>query len=411
MAKRGISHGRNGGFRVIKVSLSILSLLEKKSMLTPTRNPFIMHSSAEDNRNGEQLLDQYARTISYLRLSITDRCNLRCLYCMPSSSLVKCADLLSFEELLRIVGLAVGMGMNKLRLTGGEPLVRNGVMDFIRSLAGIKGLEDIRLTTNGVLLHEKAVELYGAGIRNLNISLDSMRPKRFAEITGADLFDKVWQGIQTACDLGFNVKLNVVAMRGINDDEFTDFARLALQRPIQVRFIEFMPIGNKDSWDKRRFIAAEELKGMFSTLGTMEPDGQGRAGKRAGSETPSVAGAMDGAKTTSPGSRLEGPARVYRLTTPEGLTGRIGFISPISHHFCDQCNRLRLTSEGRLRACLLHNHETDLKALLRQGGTDSDIQEAIQQTILNKPKGHTLQDDLAGLDQINCQGQMSRIGG
>jgi cyclic pyranopterin phosphate synthase len=361
-----------------------------------------MYSSSKENMNRDQLVDQYARTISYLRLSITDRCNLRCLYCMPSSSLVKYADLLSFEELLRIVGLAVGMGMNKLRLTGGEPLVRNGVMDFIRSLAGIKGLEDIRLTTNGVLLHEKAAELYGAGIRNLNISLDTMKPERFVEITGADLFDQVWQGIQTACDLGFNVKLNMVAMRGINDDEFTDFARLALQRSVQVRFIEFMPIGNKDSWDRTRFIAADDLKEIISSLGTMEPDGHG---------WPRVAGAIDGSEATSPVSRLEGPARVYRLTTPEGQTGRIGFISPISHHFCDKCNRLRLTSEGRLRACLLHNHETDLKALLRQGGTDSDIQAAIQQTILNKPKGHTLQNDLTGSDQVNCQGQMSRIGG
>ncbi len=301
-----------------------------------------------------------------------------------ASSLVKCADLLSYEEMLRIVGIAVGMGMNKLRLTGGEPLVRNGIMDFIHSLAGIKGLEDIRLTTNGVLLHEKAAELYSAGIRNLNISLDSMQPERFKAITGADLFDQVWQGIQTACDLGFNVKLNMVAMKGINDDEFADFARLATQRPMQVRFIEFMPIGNKESWDRSRFISAGELKEIFSTLGTLEP----------------VAG-----------SRMEGPARVYQLTTADGKSGRIGFISPISHHFCDQCNRLRLTSEGRLRACLLHNHETDLKALVRQGGTDSDIQAAIQQTILNKPKGHTLQDDLAGNDQVNCQGQMSRIGG
>lgn len=366
-----------------------------------------MSSISKENPNLEQLVDQYSRTISYLRLSITDRCNLRCLYCMPqqgveTSSLVKCMDLLSYEELLRIVTIAVGMGMNKLRLTGGEPLVRNGVMDFIRSLAGIKGLEEIRLTTNGVLLHDKAAELYSAGIRNLNISLDTMRPERFVEITGSNLFAQVWQGIQTACDLGFNVKLNVVAMKGINDDEFADFARLATQRAIQVRFIEFMPIGNKESWDKRRFVAAEELKEIIATLGTMEPDGQGRS---------SVAGARDGAGATSPGSRMEGPARVYSLTLPDGKTGRVGFISPISHHFCDKCNRLRLTSEGRLRACLLHDHETDLKAILRRGGTDSDIQTAIKQTILAKPKGHTLQDDLAKPGQVNCQGQMSRIGG
>lgn len=348
-----------------------------------------MYSSTKANIQTDQLVDQYSRTISYLRLSITDRCNLRCLYCMPqtgpnSPAIVKCADLLSYEELLRIVGVAVGMGMNKLRLTGGEPLVRKGVMGFIRSLAGIKGLEDIRLTTNGVLLHEKAAALYEAGIRNLNISLDTMKRQRFAEITGADLFDQVWQGIQTACDLGFNIKLNMVAMRGINDDEFADFAKLATQSPMQVRFIEFMPIGNKESWDRSRFIAAAELKEIFSSLGNLAP----------------VAG-----------SRMEGPARVYQLTTADGQTGRIGFISPISHHFCDKCNRLRLTSEGRLRACLLHDHETDLKTLVRQGGSDADIQKAIQQTILNKPKGHTLQDDLASKSEVNCQGRMSRIGG
>jgi GTP 3',8-cyclase len=384
---------------------SIWSLLEKKSMSARTRNLFIMLSLSKENIKTEQIVDQYSRTISYLRLSITDRCNLRCLYCMPqkglnASTLVKCADLLSYEEMLRIVSIAVGMGMNKLRLTGGEPLVRNGVMGFIRSLAGMKGLEDIRLTTNGVLLHEKAAELYKAGIRNLNISLDTMKPERFIQITGFDHFDQVWQGIQTACEMGFHVKLNVVAMRGINNDEFTDFARLATQKPVQVRFIEFMPIGNKESWDKSRFISADELKESFSTIGTMEPDD-----KRWRSNV------HDKINEEETSSQLEGPAKVYRLTTPDGQSGRIGFISPISHHFCDKCNRLRLTSEGRLRACLLHDHETDLKAILRGGGTDRDIQTAIQQTILSKPKGHTLQDDLAKSDQVNCQGQMSRIGG
>lgn len=339
-------------------------------------------SPTADNLN--PLVDQYSRTISYLRLSITDRCNLRCLYCTPASNLVGCADLLRYEELLRIVNVAVDMGMNKLRLTGGEPLVRSGVMDFIRSLAAIKGLEEIRLTTNGVLLMEKGAELYEAGIRNLNISLDTMRPERFKTITGADCYAQVWQGIQLACNLGFRVKLNVVAMRGINDDEFADFARLATRMPVQVRFIEFMPIGNKESWDKSRFISAAELREIIGTLGTLE---------------------------TVPGSRLDGPARVYRLTTPDGGSGKIGFISPISHHFCDQCNRLRLTSEGRLRACLLHDHECDLKAILRQGGTDEDIRRAIQQTIMDKPKGHTLQDDLADGGRKSCQGRMSRIGG
>jgi GTP 3',8-cyclase len=355
----------------------------------------------QQERN-ELIRDRFSRTISYLRLSITDRCNLRCLYCMPPSSIIQHAELLSYEEMLRVVGIAVGMGMNKLRLTGGEPLVRRGIMDFIRNLTAIQGLDEIRLTTNGVLLNDKAAELRRIGIRNLNISLDSMQPEKFLKITGGDFFDQVWQSIQTACDLGFNVKINVVAMKGINDDEFIDFARLALQKPVQVRFIEFMPIGNKENWDKSRFISAGELQTLISTLGTLEPAGQGR---------PSVAGTKDGAGATSSAPRLEGPARVYRLTTPDGQTGKVGFISPISHHFCDQCNRLRLTSEGRLRACLLHNHETDLKTLLRQGGTDSEIQEAIRETILNKPKGHTLQNDQTETGMTNCVGQMSQIGG
>lgn len=357
---------------------------EEKVNVSIFQESTIMHASSAKTSTSGPLVDQYSRTISYLRLSITDRCNLRCLYCTPASNLVGCADLLSYEELLRIVNVAVKMGMNKLRLTGGEPLIRKGVMEFIRILATIEGLEEIRLTTNGVLLKEKGAELYAAGIRSLNISLDSMQPERFKAITGADFYTQVWQGIEYACELGFKVKLNVVAMRGINDDEFADFARLATQMPVQVRFIEFMPIGNKESWDKSRFISAGELREIISKLGNLEP---------------------------IPGARLDGPARIYRLTTQDGARGKIGFISPISHHFCDQCNRLRLTSEGRLRACLLHDHECDLKSFLRQGGTDDDIRQAIQQTILDKPKGHTLQDDLADGGHSTCQGRMSRIGG
>ncbi|KAF0188734.1 MAG: molybdenum cofactor biosynthesis [Desulfobulbaceae bacterium] len=399
--------------------LRLYGLFSLKSQHPPlSAIPFIMAlSSSQDSQQQERnelIRDRFSRTISYLRLSITDRCNLRCLYCMPPSSIIQHAELLSYEEMLRVVGIAVGMGMNKLRLTGGEPLVRRGIMDFIRNLTEIKGLDEIRLTTNGVLLNDKAAELRRIGIRNLNISLDSMQRDKFLKITGGDFFDQVWQSIQTACDLGFNVKINVVAMKGINDDEFIDFAKLALQRPVQVRFIEFMPIGNKENWDKSRFISAGELQTLISTLGTLEPLGQGRpsvagtldgAGATAGHGRPSVAG------STSSAPRLEGPARVYRLTTPDGQTGKVGFISPISHHFCDQCNRLRLTSEGRLRACLLHNHETDLKALLRQGGTDSEIQEAIRETILNKPKGHTMQNDQTASGLTHCVGQMSQIGG
>lgn len=339
----------------------------------------------EKNINiNSELVDTFSRTISYLRLSLTDRCNLRCVYCMPVDDkgglqVLEHADLLSYEELFRIVRLVVAMGMNKLRLTGGEPLVRKGVMAFIADLARIDGLDEIRVTTNGVLLHEKAKGLHDAGIRKLNISLDTLRAERFKEIAGVDRFDQVWQGIETAEKLGFDIKLNMVAMKGVNDDEFVDFARLAVDRSFQVRFIEFMPVGKNSSWNKASYISSDELKKLIGTLGTLEP---------------------------LPGSRMDGPARVYSLKTADGAQGKIGFISPISHHFCDTCNRLRLTSAGTLRACLLHDREADLKTLLRQGGTDDEIRDLVRKTILDKPKGHTLAED-----QAKCGGQMSRIGG
>ncbi|AGF79167.1 molybdenum cofactor biosynthesis protein A [Desulfocapsa sulfexigens DSM 10523] len=343
-----------------------------------------MSTSDQNIHSSNELVDMFSRTISYLRLSLTDRCNLRCVYCMPVDNdkgleVLQHEDLLSYEELLRIVKLVVGMGMNKIRLTGGEPLVRRGVMNFIESLSQINGLDEIRLTTNGVLLHEKAEGLYRAGIRKLNISLDSMRPERFMKITGVDLFHRVWQGIETAERLGFDVKLNVVAMKGVNDDEFVDFARLAVEKPYQVRFIEFMPVGDRSTWNEASYISSTELKKRIGDIGVLEP---------------------------LPGSKMDGPARVYSLTSVDGLQGRVGFISPISHHFCDTCNRLRLTSAGRLRACLLNDKEADLKSLLRKGATDDEIKGLIRQTILDKPKGHTLAED-----QARCSGQMSRIGG
>ena len=343
-----------------------------------------MNTDNQPESQHTDLVDNFSRTISYLRLSLTDRCNLHCRYCMPEDdtkglTVLQQEDLLSYEELLRIVNIAVDMGMNKIRLTGGEPLVRKGVMDFIARLADIKGLEEIRLTTNGVLLAEKAEGLYRAGIRKVNISLDSMRPERFASITGVNRFDDVWKGIEAAEKIGFDVKLNVVAMKGVNDDEFVDFAMLAVDRGFQVRFIEFMPVGSDSTWDEASFISSTDLQEMIAKTGTLEP---------------------------LPGCRMDGPARVYSLTLPDGRKGRVGFISPISHHFCDTCNRLRLTSAGRLRACLLHDREADLKNLLRSGATDSALRDLIHQTILDKPKGHTLAED-----QAKCSGQMSRIGG
>jgi cyclic pyranopterin phosphate synthase len=293
-------------------------------------------------------------------------------------------DLLTYEELLRIVQLAVQLGMNKLRLTGGEPLVRKGILHFIKELIRIDGLDEVRLTTNGVLLHDYAQLLYDSGIRQLNISLDSLKREKFARITGRDYFDRVWQGIMTARNLGFRIKINVVAMKGINDDEFPDFINLALAEPFQIRFIEFMPVGEKTSWQLKQFIRAEEIKATLEGIGDFEP---------ISSRT------------------LDGPARVFHLRAADGRHGQVGFISPISHHFCDQCNRLRLTAEGKLRSCLLNDAERDIKPLIRGGASDEALKKLIRETVLEKPRGHRLQAHLEEGAPLQCPGQMSRIGG
>jgi cyclic pyranopterin phosphate synthase len=222
--------------------------------------------------------------------------------------------------------------------------------------------------------------------RSINVSLDSLIPEKFAQITGRDFFHQVWDGLNKAHELGFKIKLNVVAMRGINDPEFTAFAELALRFPFKVRFIEFMPVGNQNSWEKEKFISADEIRKQLEEIGEL---------------TPSVS--LHG----------DGPARMYELRSRDGRQGAVGFISPISHHFCDRCNRLRLTSEGRLRACLLNDRETDLKALLRGDATDLEIMETIRQTVLSKPQGHKLQPVLmTKKNEMNsCSGRMSRIGG
>lgn len=342
------------------------------------------------------LVDNFSRTISYLRLSLTDRCNLRCIYCMPeqdgendgcrrkNGEILPYVDLLSYEELLRVVRVAVSLGMNKLRLTGGEPLVRKGILQFIDKLGEIEGLDEVRLTTNGVLLADYVQHLHDSGIRQLNISLDSLQRQKFARITGRDLFDQVWRGIIAARELGFRIKINVVAMKGVNDDEFRDFVNLALDEPFQIRFIEFMPVGEKSSWQRDQFIRAEDIQKGLVDMGEFIPYQKGK---------------------------FDGPARMYRLHATDGRQGNVGFISPISHHFCDQCNRLRLTAEGKLRSCLLNDAEQDIKVLLRQGITDDQLKTIIRDTVLDKPKGHRLQERMENGELMNCPGQMSRIGG
>lgn len=344
--------------------------------------------NSEQPKTTHALTDMFARTISYLRLSLTDRCNLRCMYCVTEEEhnghLVKLGhhELLTYEELLRIIRVAVEMGITKLRLTGGEPLVRQNIMHFINSLAAIDGLDDIRITTNGVLLEKYAGALVDAGVTKVNISLDTLQPKRFAEITGVDRFAQVWRGIEKALAVGFSpVKLNMVVMRDINDDELPDFARLSREMPLQVRFIEFMPIGTSTRWNKDTYIPSDEIMERFSQYGELLPLEKKQA---------------------------DGPAKVFKLGAD--AMGSLGFISPISHHFCDRCNRLRLTSEGRLRSCLLHDEETDLREILRAGCSDAEIREALLTAIHNKPKGHQMAERLKK-EGGDCHGRMSRIGG
>lgn len=305
-------------------------------------------------------------------------------YHLKSHTFLNHSELLSYEELLRLVPLCVSLGMNKIRLTGGEPLVRKNILEFIEKLAQVEGLEQIRLTTNGLLLGNYLKDLRRLGIRHINVSLDTLQREKYQSITGKDRFADVWKSLCDAEDQGFAIKINVVAMKGVNDDEFVDFARLSLNHHFTVRFIEFMPVGGKDSWTSQRFIATDAIKSMVNGLGSL-------------------------ASLANRGSA--GPARIYELTSGDGQTGKVGFISPISHHFCDKCNRLRLTSEGKLRACLLRDTETDLRELIRNGATDKEIVEAIRTTILNKPEGHCLVDEPALQKQAGCSGKMSKIGG
>ena len=237
-----------------------------------------------DPSDSTELKDLFSRTVSYLRLSLTDRCNLKCLYCVPEKDRSQCSprldhnDLLSYEELLRVVRVAVSMGISKLRLTGGEPLVRRDIMHFIDQLAEIDNLNDIRITTNGVLLEKFADPLVAAGIRKINISLDTLKPERFERITGVDCFTQVWRGIERAQAVGFfPIKLNTVVMRGINDDELGDFVRMSQETAMQIRFIEFMPIGSSSSWDKKVYMSSDEIMDRIREMGELIPVSKGRA--------------------------------------------------------------------------------------------------------------------------------------
>ncbi len=323
-----------------------------------------MGRTTDTNKMGtaDELVDGEKRHLSYLRVSITDRCNLRCLYCAPEGRIPKLrhGDILSYEEILRLVAIGIRLGIRKVRITGGEPLVRKGVVSFLSRLTRIRELEDVSLTTNGVLLAANAQRIFDAGIHRVNISLDSLTPSKYAQITGYDKFDQVWAGIQQANIIGFNpIKLNVVAMRGINDDEILDFGKLTLDHPFHVRFIEYMPIGNSRASSQEQILAPDIYK-LISRIGPLIP---------------------------VPGDHNDGPARRYRLS---GASGEIGFISALSRHFCDHCNRLRLTADGRLRACLLSDHHEPLKEALRNGASDDHLADIFRAAVHRKAVKHQL---------------------
>ncbi len=291
--------------------------------------------------------------INYLRVSITDRCNLRCFYCTPWGGWEKlpCQEILRYEELLRLAGVAAKAGIRKIRVTGGEPLVRKDVLGFIRDLGQVPGIEEVCLTTNGVLLAELAPELYAIGLRHLNLSLDSLNRDRYREFTGYDRFDDVMAGIERAAALGFGpIKINCVVLKDLNDDELVDFALLTREHPFQVRFIEFMPTVDEARW-RKHFLPMAEVRRRLVGLGPLEP------------------------VTTS---ATAGPARTFRIP---GFKGELGFISSVSDHHCPTCNRLRLTAAGRLRPCLFAASELDLKGPLRQGASDEVLAELFREAI------------------------------
>jgi len=337
-----------------------------------------------------KLIDNFGREISYLRVSITDRCNYRCIYCKPEEQFefIPHKEILRYEEIVEIIEEAVNLGVTKVRITGGEPLARKGIVDFIKKLREIKKLEDISLTTNGFFLSEYAEKLKDAGLNRVNISLDSLQEEKYKRITRGGSLEKVLKGIDSALKAGLlPIKINVVLIKGINDDEVEDFVRLALERPLNIRFIEFMPTGEEVINEfKNKFISVQGIKEKLIKKYLLNP-----------------------IKICN----SNGPANYFRI---KGAKGTIGFITALSQHFCETCNRIRLTSEGKLRPCLFSNKGIDIKKAIRKLARDKKndrflrkeiIRDKLKEAVKLKPIGHKLNIK----NQENLSFHMSRIGG
>ncbi len=313
------------------------------------------------------MFDSYGRRIHYLRISLTDRCNLRCIYCMPErgATFQPRDHLMTEAELLRIVRTAALLGFDRIRLTGGEPTVHPNLVSIIEGIHAIPGIRDIALTTNGTLLEKLAVPLAAVGLRRVNISIDTLDSDRFAQMTRLGRLDSVWRGIRAAEQAGLNpVKLNAVIIRGYNDGEIVELARLTVENPWDMRFIEVMPIGSIADFQTGSLVTAAEMQARIEAeLGPLEV--------------------------------LEWnehiPARSYRIP---GGRGRLGFISSVSEPFCSGCNRVRLTSDGKLRFCLLRDDEADLLSLIRSGAGDDELFDLLQASIYRKPWGHGLVESI-----------------
>ncbi len=328
------------------------------------------------------LIDNYGRKINYLRISITDHCNLKCYYCTPFSgrSHLERAEILTYEEMLTVARAAAAVGITQIRITGGEPLVRKGVVEFCRMLSHLDGLKNLALTTNGIYLQEMAEPLFKAGVRRINISLDTLRPERFEKITGYNWLPRVLAGIKRAEYIGMHpIKINAVVMRGINDDEIEELARLTLNKPYHVRFIELMPTNSSAYGDyETLFVPVEEFMKKIHQIERVQIE---------------------------PATDSYGPARLCKLP---GAIGKVGFIAPISWHFCGSCNRLRLTADGKIKTCLFSQEEIDIKTALRTGATQDDIIDIFKQAVAEKPSGHYLN---AKDHQNACKRAMRAIGG
>lgn len=325
------------------------------------------------------MIDGIGRNIDYLRISVTDKCNLRCRYCMPEGGidLIPHEELLTLEEIYRVVRIMESLGVKKVRFTGGEPLVRKNLIKLIEDVNGFPGIEEIAMTTNGVLFAGQAQALKKAGLKSVNISLDTLNPEGFFRITGVDAHKNVLEAIRGAREQDMQVKINCVPCKEFNEDDIVALAALAMWEKVDVRYIELMPVGCGANFHG---ISSEEI------LKKLE--------------------AKYGPATATTERRGNGPARYYEF---ENFEGKIGFISPMSHKFCSECNRVRLTAEGRLKLCLHFNTGIELKPLLRSGMTDEEICEEIKKAILNKPVAHDF-GNVSGLNESDKR-KMVQIGG